>query len=102
MARVEGDEVEVSGLWDGDAAFEVNDFIVRRVNGENVVDGTLLELSSPDVLDSTVIGYALRLSDGSMYSVPNPSPEMLNHIGARMWVHQSDDGMSTDFGIITE
>src|SRR5438309_719288 len=62
----------------------------------------IFELRLDDVLDSAATGYALQLSDGSMYSLPNPAAEMLNHIGARMWVRLSHDGMSTAFGIIAE
>ena len=102
LTSVDGAEVEVRGSWGADTSLEVNDFTVRRVNGDAVIDGTLLEMRTQELEDNTLLGYAMQLKDASIVWLTDPSPDMLNHIGARMWVDRSDDGRAIAFGVISE
>jgi len=102
LNRVEGDEVEVRGDWNGANGFEVSEFTVRRVNGDAVIDGVLTEVRTEELLEPAVLSYALRLRDGSSIPLAGASADMLSHIGARMWVHQGEYGEALAFGIIDE
>jgi len=100
LGALAGAGVDVRGRWDGDQSFVVDEFIVREVGGTPVLDGILVEQLFSDLGDDPVIGYVLRLRDGSAASLIDPSPELLTHIGARMWVRLDDAGEARDFGII--
>jgi hypothetical protein len=55
----------------------VASFTVLAMNGVSAIDG---------VLDAVDGGYALRLSDGTPRMLMDPPPQLIEHIGARMWV----------------
>jgi len=98
LVHLENAEVDVRGTWDGGVAFMVNDFVVRRVGGVEVADGILVEM--PDVLGDGSGGYALSLTGGSTVELIEPSAELLEHLGERMWVITAEDGRATAFGVI--
>lgn len=98
LASVENAGVEVRGRWDADT-FIVSDFIVREVGGVNVLDGVLISVSETDIASDT-IGYALKLTEGSLVPLFDPPAELTAHVGERVWVAESADGAATTFGII--
>lgn len=98
LASVENATVEVRGRWDADT-FLVADFLVRRVDGADVMDGILINLSATEIASDTS-GYALRLTEGSIVPLLDPPAELTAHVGERVWVAQSADGQATAFGII--
>jgi len=105
LDRVDKAEVEVRGEWNGDGAFTVADFVVRSVDGTPVVDGILVRLYDmveTDGGEAGELGYAIRLTRGGMIALADPSPELRIHIGERVWVAASSDGITTVFGIIGE
>ena len=106
MVSVDNAEVEVRGQWETDASgFFVADFLVRAVNGNPVIDGTLVALY-PTLTDSTdLVGYAIRPTrGGSDVLLSDPSPDLLSHLNQRIWIAGVDGGAgaATAFGVITE
>jgi hypothetical protein len=98
LASVENADVQVRGRWDADT-FLVADFLVRQVDGADVMDGILINLSAMEIASDT-IGYALRLTQGSIVPLRDPPAELTAHVGERVWVAESADGQATAFGII--
>lgn len=100
LADLEGAGVEVRGTFDSDLAFEVTTFFVRQIHGAAVLDGVILEETTLDATDNPIITYRLEASDGSGAQLISPSVEMLQHLGARMWVRLDDVGNAAEFGMI--
>jgi hypothetical protein len=100
LSSLGGAGVEIRGNWDSDQAFEVGTFFVRQIGGAAVLDGVLLEERTQDAEDIPVIAYRLQPSDGSVAQAINPSQEMLQHLGTRMWVRLDETGNAAEFGII--
>jgi hypothetical protein len=97
LANVENADVEVRGQWNADV-FVVSDFLVRQVDGADVLDGVLLATQVED--DGAVVGYALSLTRGSVVPLTNPPAELIAHVGERVWVAETADGQPCAFGII--
>jgi hypothetical protein len=98
LANVENADVEVRGQWSADI-FVVSDFLVRQVDGADVLDGVLMAVQVED--DGAVIGYALNLTRGSVVPLTNPPAELTSHVGERVWVAETADGQAGAFGIIS-
>jgi len=104
LARVNDAGVEVRGFWNIDGAFEVTEFVVEIVDGAPVLDGVLIAVYDTEIYtdESRILGYALRLTRGDVVELKEPSPELLAHLGDRVWVAGPTDGPPTAFGIISE
>jgi hypothetical protein len=85
-------QVEVDGLLDEAAEIAVKRFVVLAVGGEPVSDGVL------DLMDGS---FVLHLTKGGDRPVLDPSAELQQNLGARIWIAGPDDGSPTAFGIIT-
>jgi hypothetical protein len=92
MYSVVDDQVEVDGLLDETGQMLVQRFIVMAVGGEAVLDG---------VLDLTPDGFIIRLTRGGDRGVIDPSDDLQQHIGDRIWLAGPDDAAPTAFGVIT-
>jgi hypothetical protein len=99
LANVENAEVEVHGQWNGDT-FAVYDFLVRRVDGVDVLDGVVTALRGQEI-DGDIIGYGLTMTGGSIIPLSDPPAELIQHLGDRVWVAESIDGQPRAFGIIS-
>jgi len=99
LASVENAEVEVRGQFNADS-FVVTDFLVRRVGGSDVMDGVLIALYGQEIGGDS-LGYALSLTRGSIVPLMDPPAELIAHMGARVWIVESDEGRASAFGIIT-
>jgi hypothetical protein len=103
IARVDSAEVEVRGGWTADGAFEVNDFVVRSVEGAPALDGILVARYDPAVDDPdsmTVVGYDLQLTRGGIIALADPSADLIAHVGARIWLTGDPTAAPTAFGVI--
>lgn len=98
LANVENADVEVRGQRSADT-FVVSDFLVRQVDGADVLDGILIATQIED--DGAVIGYALSLTRGSVVPLTDPPAELVAHVGERVWVAETVDGQASAFGIIS-
>jgi hypothetical protein len=97
LANVENADVEVRGQWNADM-FVVSDFLVRQVDGADVLDGVLIAMQVAE--DGGVIGYALSLTRGPIIPLTDPPAELIAHVGERVWVAETADGQPCAFGII--
>jgi hypothetical protein len=106
LVSVDKAEVEVHGQWESDANdFFVADFLVRAVNGSEVIDGTLVALTSTIIDTGEPVSYAIRpTSGGSDITLIDPSADLLTHVGQRVWIAgvSGGSGAPTAFGVITE
>jgi len=103
VARVDNAEVEVRGAWDPEGAFEVNDFVVRSVDGAAAMDGILVALldnSGQDIISPTVLGYALQLTRGGTIALTDPPADLIAHLGERVWVTGDPTAAPVAFGFI--
>jgi hypothetical protein len=100
LANVENADVEVRGRWSSDI-FAVTDFLVRRVDGAEVMDGILTALRTQDEMEGDIIGYALSLTRGSLVPLTDPPADLIAHVGERVWVAETADGQPSAFGIIS-
>lgn len=92
MSAVIGDEVEVSGiLFHMSQLMTVQRFLVRAVGGQPVSDG---------VLDLTVDGFVLRLTNGGDRTVIDPPAELQQHVGDRVWIAGPEGDSPSAFGVI--
>lgn len=98
LATVANAEVEVRGVWNADT-FTVTDFLVRRVDGSEVMDGVLIALYEQDT-GGDLLGYGLSLTRGSFVPLANPSAELIAHVGERVWIAEAQEGQESAFGII--
>ena len=96
LAGLDGAEVDVRGTWDGDA-FAVNDFLVRRVGGTEVLDGIVTMQVDDETGD---VHYGISLTRGSYVPLIDPPDELIAHLGQRVWVTDQTDGQPLAFGII--
>jgi hypothetical protein len=103
LAGVDRVEVEVRGNWGGDRVFEVNDFVVRSVEGAPALDGILIAVyeDQTDEKDATTV-YALNLTRGGSATLTDPPADLIAHLGQRVWVTGGTDGPPTAFGTINE
>ena len=106
LVSVDNAGVDVRGRWETDGAdgFFVADFVVRAVDGNAVIDGTLIALD-PAILDDGSPQYAIRRTDsGSYVLLSDPSPDLLAHLNERIWIAGLENGPAapTAFGIIRE
>jgi len=90
LASVDGADVEVTGTFDANPGFVVQEFRVTGMYGRPALDG---------VLEETDEGFALRLSDGSLRAVPGLT-NCADHVGARLWVIGWDEESGVQFGLI--
>jgi hypothetical protein len=103
LPRVENAGVDVRGRWNADGTFDVANFVVRSIDGEPVLDGVLIALYAPTIIDTEpgeLMGFALRLTDGPVVPLMDPPSELRAHVGERVWVLSPTDGPPTAFGII--
>lgn len=103
VASVDSAEVEVRGAWAADGALEVNDFVVRSVEGAAAMDGILVaryEESGQDLIGGTLIGYGLQLTRGGTIALTDPPADLLAHLGERVWVTGDPTAAPTAFGFI--
>jgi hypothetical protein len=103
VAAVDRAEVEVRGAWNADGALEVNDFVVRSMEGEAAMDGILVALyddTVQDIMPATVIGYALQLTRGGTIALTDPPADLIAHLGERVWVTGDPTAAPTAFGFI--
>lgn len=98
LASVENAEVEVRGIWDA-STFVVSDFLVRRVDGTDVMDGILTVLYD-DEMRTHDVGYAISLTRGSIVPLLDPPQDLLAHVGERIWLAERTDGQPAAFGVI--
>ena len=103
LLSLENAGVEVRGGWSADGAFQVADFLVETMNGAAVVDGFLIAVYSNSSDDEEFIGYALRPTRGGPdIDLIEPSVELIDHVGARIWAAGLSDGAPTAFGVISQ
>jgi hypothetical protein len=105
LAGVDNVELEVRGNWLADRMFEVNDFVVRSVEGAPAMDGILVAVyddQTDETADGSATGYALLLTRGGSAPLKDPPADLIAHVGQRVWVIGAADGPPTAFGIITE
>lgn len=100
LANVENADVEVRGQWSSET-FVVADFVVRQVDGADVMDGILTVMRTQDAIEGDIIGYALSLTRGSLVPLTNPPTDLIAHVGERVWVEETADGQPSAFGIIS-
>jgi hypothetical protein len=103
VAAVDSAQVEVRGAWADEGAFEVNDFVVRSVEGAPALDGILIaryDESGQDLIGPTVLGYSLQLTRGGMIDLTDPPADLVAHLGARVWVTGDPNAPPTAFGFI--
>jgi hypothetical protein len=103
VASVDMAEVEVRGAWNTDGALEVNDFVVRSVEGAPAMDGILVALyddTVQDIMPTALIGYALQLTRGGTIALTDPPADLVAHLGARVWVTGDPTAPPTAFGFI--
>src|SRR5262249_28061051 len=92
MYSVVSDQVEVDGLLDEAGTLFVQRVIVTAGGGGQVLDG---------VLDLTPDGWVIRLTRGGDRGVMDPSDDLQQHLGDRIWLAGPDDATPTGFGVIT-
>jgi hypothetical protein len=104
LLALENAGVEVRGSWDAaDGAFQVADFLVKTVNGAGVVDGFLVAIYDGSAGNVELVGYALRPPRGGPeITLIEPSADLLDHLGARIWAAGVSDGAPTAFGVISQ
>lgn len=99
LTSLENAMVDVRGLWNPES-FQVNDFLVRQVDGADVMDGVLIAFGVQDTAGGDLT-FGLSLTRGAVVALPNPPAELTAHVGERVWVAESVDGQATTaFGII--
>jgi len=101
IAQVDRAEVEVRGGWTVDGALEVNDFVVRSVEGAPAMDGILVA-HYDDLAGDMLIGYELRLTRGGTIALTDPPADLLAHLGERVWVTGDPNAPPAAFGVIDE
>ena len=106
LVSVDNADVEVRGQWESDAiGFFVADFLVRSVNGNDVIDGTLVSLSPILTDGADSVTYAIRPTrGGSLIILPDPSADLLNYLNERIWIAGVGGGAGApmQFGVISE
>jgi hypothetical protein len=103
LLSLENAGVEVRGGWGADGAFQVADFLVETMNGAAVVDGFLIAVYDSPSDDAEVIGYAIRPTRGGLeINLIEPSADLLDYLGARIWAAGVSDGAPTAFGVISQ
>ena len=105
LAAVDRVEVEVRGIWGvAGSTFEVNDFVVRSVEGAQAMDGVLIVVNEDqtDERGGSTTAYALQLTRGGSAALTDPPADLIAHVGQRVWVIGAADGPPTAFGVITE
>jgi len=106
LVSVENAGVEIHGQWESiGETFLVNDFLVRTVDGAQVVDGTLVaEYSTPTDLGGDPVGFAIRPTSGGFDIMIDASPDLLTHLNQRLWVAGVDapGTAPTAYGVIRE
>ena len=103
VASVDRAEVEVRGAWAADGALEVNDFVVRSVEGAPAMDGILIaryDESGQDLIGPTLLGYGLALTRGGTIALTDPPADLIAHLGERVWVTGDPNAPPTAFGFI--
>jgi hypothetical protein len=98
LTSLENAVVDVRGLWSS-TTFLVSDFLVRQVDGADVMDGVLIAIGIQDT-DTGDVVYGLSLTRGPVVPLENPPAALTSHLGERVWVAASADGQPTAFGII--
>lgn len=96
LAGLDGAEVDVRGSWVV-GGLALNDFLVRRVGGADVLDGKLTMLVDEDTGE---VRYGLALTRGSFVPLTSPTDALLAHLGQRLWVTEPADGQPLIFGVI--
>lgn len=92
LGRLSGVDVWVSGQLDSaERRMEVRRFEVRSVDGVPAVDG---------VLEMGEQGLVLIRPDGRHLPIRNAPDELLQHIGARVWISGPLDEEPVAFGVI--
>ena len=106
LVSVDNADVEVRGQWEPDSiGFFVADFLVRAVNGNEVVDGVLVSLSPILTDGADSVTYAIRPTRGGSFIVlPDPSADLLIHLNERIWIAGlgGSGGAPMQFGVISE
>jgi hypothetical protein len=103
VASVDSAEVEVRGAWAVNGALEVNDFVVRSVEGAPAMDGILVaryDESGQDLIGGTLIGYGLQLTRGGTIALTDPPADLVAHLGERVWVTGDPTAAPAAFGFI--
>ena len=91
------------GAWNADGALEVNDFVVRSVEGAPAMDGILVaryDDTVQDIMPAALIGYALQLTRGGTIALTDPPADLVAHLGERVWVTGDPTAAPTAFGFI--
>lgn len=96
LANLDGAEVDVRGSWIV-GGLALNDFLVRRVGGADVLDGILTMQVDEDTGE---VGYGLTLTWGSFVLLASPPDALVAHLGQRLWVTEPVDGQPLMFGVI--
>lgn len=98
LENLDNAELEVTGTRNADTLI-VNDFLVKRVGGVDVMDGVLTILYD-DELQTNLAGYGIILTGGSQIPLRNPPQALLAFVGARIWITKPVEGELTAFGVI--
>jgi hypothetical protein len=103
VARVDMAQIEVRGAWNADGALEVNDFVVRSVEGAPAMDGILVALfdeSGQDLIGGILVGYELQLTRGGTIALTDLPADLVAHVSERVWVTGDPNAAPTAFGFI--
>ena len=93
VGRLSGTDVWVTGTRDASGQITVSRFVVRTVNGQPALDGTLV--TRRDQL-------FIVTRDGKQHPITSPPQALRDRVGARVWVVGPPDRPPVTFGVIEE
>jgi hypothetical protein len=93
VGRLSGTDVWVTGSRDASGQITVSRFVVRTVNGQPALDGTL-------IMRGDQLFIVTR--DGKQHPITSPPPALRDRVGARVWVVGPPDRPPVTFGVIEE
>ena len=93
VGRLSGADVWASGNRDQYGQLRVSRFMVRTVDGNRAMDGTLIARGDR---------LLLVTRDGQQHAIGNPPPALRAHVGARVWLTGPLDTGPITFGVIDE
>lgn len=93
IGQLSGADVWVSGNRDPYGQIRVSRFVVRGVDGNPALDGTLIARGDR---------LLVVTRDGQQHAIANPPAALREHVGARVWVSGPVDRAMIAFGVIEE
>lgn len=90
LASMTGAEVMVEGTRSA-SGFEVQRFIVRRIDSKPVDDGIVARQNGE---------WGIQLTGGGWRAVPSPTPQLTALEGRRVWISRPPPNTAPSFGVI--